>query len=51
MLLQVEIRMVRLLNRGVTGSLTLLSGAMGEETPCKGGCNLEKVLVVVLKAD
>lgn len=44
-LLEVEIRMESLLNRGVAGSLTLLSGVTGRETPCKVVCTLQKVMV------
>lgn len=37
--------MERLLNRGVTGSLTLLSGAAGRETPGMEAYALQKVMV------
>lgn len=40
--------MERLLNRGVAGSLTLLSGATGGETPCKVVYTLQKVTVAPL---
>lgn len=45
LLLEVEITMERLLNRGVTGSLTLLSGVARGETPCKVVYTLQKVMV------